>query len=178
MSISFWYRIRNRCGVQSPPPDIRWARASPGSGSRDCAHLAAPAKRRNHLRKRSEGRPRKLNHRQAPAPGAAASPRRARAVGELGRSGASLGVPAWICTVCIRVCFCLLIQGAVTWIHIFERWYPARERSPHVHFLHRGRQIGVPRAVTGRFFRSPQRRKVHAVVQGLASRAAARVEAA
>lgn len=131
MSISFWYRIRNRCGVQSPPPDIRWARASPGSGSRDCAHLAAPAKRRNHLRKRSEGRPRKLNHRQAPAPGAAASPRRARAVGELGRSGASLGVPAWICTVCIRVCFCLLIQGAVTWITLIFSNVPGT-RSPHV----------------------------------------------
>ena len=172
MSISFWYRIRNRCGVQSPPPDIRWARASPGSGSRDCAHLAAPAKRRNHLRKRSEGRPRKLNHRQRRRPAPPVSPRRARAVGELGRSGASLGVPAWICTVCIRVCFCLLIQGAVTWITLIFSNVPGT-RSPHVPRIRR-----PSHAVTGRFFRSPQRRKVHAVVQGLASRAAARVEAA
>ncbi len=38
--------------------------------------------------------------------------------------------------------------------------------------------VASSHAVSSRFFRSPQRRKVHAVVQGLASRAAARAEAA
>ena len=125
------HRIRNRCGVQSQATPRR---TSGGRApvrvrvSRDCAHLAAPAKRRKHLRKKSE----RSSSEELPSviPARAgrrvrrASPR-ARAVEELGRNGASLGVPAGVCTECVFVrgrcvcdlcarCFCSAHSGPET----------------------------------------------------------------
>jgi hypothetical protein len=117
------HRIRNRCGVQSQATPRR---TSGGRApvrvrvSRDCAHLApAPAKRRNHLRKKSRPGPRMSAFRHH---GTRRSPRPARLSSATGswrawperriarrarRSLYSVSVFLFV----FRVCFCLLIPG-------------------------------------------------------------------
>jgi hypothetical protein len=183
------HRIRNRCGVQSQATPRR---TSGGRApvrvrvSRDCAHLAAPAKRRKHLRKKSRPRRSALRHH-----GTRRSPRPARLPSGTGSWRGQLeslagtahrsACPQESATKC--VCFCLFLfarfRASLTRARgnvLFQRYdAPAGERDYRK----------IPRSTSHRpkqspagFFRSPQRRKVHVVVQGLASRAAARAEAA
>jgi hypothetical protein len=104
------------CKVRRPPAGHPVGARQSGFGFRDCAHLAAPAKRRKHLRKKSE----RSSSEELPSviPARAgrrvrrASPR-ARAVEELGRNGASLGVPAGVCTECV------FVRVFVTFVSVF-----------------------------------------------------------
>ena len=108
-----------------------------------------------------------------------ASPR-ARAVGELGRKRriarrARRSLYSVCVSVCVSVCSFRARTTRARGNVLFHRSTPRPASAiPKNTTIH----VASSHAVSSRFFRSPQRRKVHAVVQGLASRAAARAEAA
>lgn len=178
------HRIRNRCGVRSQATPRR---TSGGRApvrvrvSRDCAHLAAPAKRRNHLRKKSRPRRSALRHhgtRRSPRPARLSSGTGSwRAWPETAHRSACPQESATVCVfLFVSVCSFRASLTRARGNVLFQRYdAPAGERDYRK----------IPRSTSHRpkqspagFFRSPQRRKVHVVVQGLASRAAARAEAA